>query len=638
MILAMAKVRVLAPRRLLYEVLFALQEIGQIHLTSAPRQEGLMPLAPGAREQRRARQLRRVVEDIDVALAAFGPPASSARTAATVPAPADFARWLRTARRARRSVEGQLARLAALEEERALLEKYRHFFAAFQPLLSKAAQWKNMVAYHVVLRDAGRPEPIQALRRALGEAIGDGYDLWSERLSTGELALLIVVAASAAQRVESLLHETRVEEIPLPKDYAGRTLGEALPAMAGRLDAIPGEIQETSAAIAELAARVGDDLRRARAALVDRLAEIEALALVGATTHAIVIDGWLPASSLSHALEMLQRRFGSDVVVEELAREEWAAEDAPVVLRNPRLFRPFEVLIGLLPLPRYGTIDPTPFVAVFFPMLFGIILGDIGYGLVLAALALFVRSRTSAGSTAHALAEVAGAGAVFSIIFGVLFGEAFGDAGRRLIGLHPLLFDREEALLPFLGLAVAIGLVHVLTGLVLGTIAALRQHPKHALGQGVTALMLLLIAAAILAALGVLPHAFFTPTIVVLLVAFALLVFAEGLIAPVELLSTVGNVLSYARVMAIGTASVMMAVVANRMTGMLGSVLVGALFALIFHLVNFALGLFSPAIHALRLHYVEFFGKFYSPGGTRYRPFGHGSLESGSTIQLRERA
>jgi V/A-type H+-transporting ATPase subunit I len=75
--------------------------------------------------------------------------------------------------------------------------------------------------------------------------------------------------------------------------------------------------------------------------------------------------------------------------------------------------------------------------------------------------------------------------------------------------------------------------------------------------------------------------------------------------------------------MAVGTASVMMAVAANRMIGAMGSVLVGSIFALLFHLVNFALGIFSPAVHALRLHFVEFFGTFYSPGGTRYEPFGH---------------
>ncbi len=314
---------------------------------------------------------------------------------------------------------------------------------------------------------------------------------------------------------------------------------------------------------------------------------------------------------------------GPTVIVETVAHEEWGAEDPPVVLSNPRLFRPFEKLIGLLPLPKYGTIDPTPFVAVFFPLIFGMMLGDVGYGLVLAALALLLHARAKPGSLLRTAAEIAGPCAAFAIIFGVLFGEYFGDLGTRLFGVHALIFDRETAVFATLALAVGLGVAHVVLGLVLGAITAFHKQPKHALGSGVSAVMVLLVVAALLAAFEVLPSRLFTPAVIALLVAFPVLVFAEGLIAPVELLSTLGNVLSYARIMAIGTASVMLAVVANQMVGAVGSTVVGLVFALLFHLVNFGIGLFSPAIHALRLQYVEFFGKFYSPGGRPYEPFGH---------------
>jgi V/A-type H+-transporting ATPase subunit I len=158
-------------------------------------------------------------------------------------------------------------------------------------------------------------------------------------------------------------------------------------------------------------------------------------------------------------------------------------------------------------------------------------------------------------------------------------------------------------------------------GLGLGVANALRgRHPRAALGRGLTALMIALVVAALLASIEVLPAALFTPSVIALLVAFPILILAEGIVAPIELLATIGNILSYARIMALGIASVMLAVVANRMAGALGSAIVGVVFALLFHLVNFALGLFSPTIHALRLHYVEFFGKFYSPGGTEYHP------------------
>jgi V/A-type H+-transporting ATPase subunit I len=135
--------------------------------------------------------------------------------------------------------------------------------------------------------------------------------------------------------------------------------------------------------------------------------------------------------------------------------------------------------------------------------------------------------------------------------------------------------------------------------------------------------MVLLIVLALLAAFDVLPPALLTPSVIALLVAFPVLVALEGIIAAVELLSTLGNMLSYARVMALGLASVMLAIVANRMSGVVGSTVVGVLLALLFHLVNFGIGVFGPSIHALRLHYVEFFGKFYSPGGMRYQPFAH---------------
>ena len=229
----------------------------------------------------------------------------------------------------------------------------------------------------------------------------------------------------------------------------------------------------------------------------------------------------------------------------------------------------------------------------------------------------------SGAASCATAAEIAGPCAAFAIIFGVLYGEYFGDLGIRLLGIHPIIFDREKAVFAALALAVGLGVVQVVLGLVLGAITAFHKEPKHALGRGVSAVMVLLVVGALLAAFEVLPKGLFTPAVIALLIAFPLLVFAEGVIAPVELLATLGNVLSYARIMAIGTASVMLAVVANQMVGAFGGTVVGLVFALLFHLVNFAIGLFSPAIHALRLHYVEFFGKFYNPGGRPFQPFGH---------------
>ncbi|HEY6808652.1 MAG TPA: V-type ATPase 116kDa subunit family protein [Gemmatimonadales bacterium] len=621
MIIEMTKVRLLGPRVRLAEVLRALQDLGILHLSAPETSAPLTAVELSPREARDRRHLRAALDDVERALRDLALPPGAAPHIPP-PTPADLARWVRLGWMVRRAVERLTLRDVALVEERALILKYQQFFTAFRELLEGEARWPNATAYHVLLK-GGDTETVRKLRTSLTAVIGHEFELYTQALPSGETALLVVVSAVAAGRVERLLADARVQEIPVPAQYGGSSLLTAIPKMLERLGQLPREIEAARREREALGRTHGAELRRARAGLNDRLRELDALPFSGMTAHAFVLEGWVPAAARRDLESGLARAFGDDVVVSEVAREEWKSAEAPVVLSNPRLFRPFEAVIRLLPLPRYGTIDPTPFVAVFFPAFFGLMLGDIGYGAVLAGLGLLLHARSRPGTLLRNVSEMVGPCALFSIVAGFLYGELFGDLGTHWLGLRPVLFSREDALIPFLLLAVALGAVHILLGLGLSVAGNIRLHPRHALGSGLSALMIVLIVVALLAAVKVLPAGFFTPVVVALLAAFPVLIVLEGIVAPIELLSTIGNILSYARIMALGVASVMMAVVANKMVGAIGSVTVGILFALLFHLVNFAIALFSPTIHALRLHYVEFFGKFYSPGGVRYAPYGH---------------
>ncbi len=621
MILAMSKVRILGPRDRLDDVLRALQDLNLVHLSAPDTPMPLATVSLTVAQERELRHLRAALLDVEQALEALAATTGSPAAGPAIPASGDFARWARLAGRVRRETERLKTRAAELEDERALILKYQHFFSAFRALLESEARWPNATAYHVLVK-SGDAGTIPQLRASLTTVIGDEFQLYSQPLPSGEIAVLVVVSAQSAGRVERLLTEARVQEIPVPQAYGGHSLTEGIPKMLARLGEIPREIEDGRRQRASLARAHAAELRRARLALHDRLRALEALPLSGFTPRAFIIEGWVPTRARRDLETGLQSACGDDVVVSELKKEEWESEQAPVVLTNPRLLRPFETLIRVMPLPRYGSIDPTPFVAVFFPAFFGLMVGDVGYGLVLAVIGLLLHARSRPGTTLRNVAEIIGPCALFSILAGFLFGELFGNLGRHWLGLRPLLFDREDAIVPFLLLAVAIGTVHVLLGLVLGIVSA-RSHPRQAMGRGVSALMIVLVILALLAAVGVLPRQFFSPAVIGLLVTFPVLIVLEGLVAPIELLATLGNILSYARIMALGVASVMLAVVANKMVGAIGSVAVGILFALLFHLVNFIIAVFSPTIHALRLHYVEFFGKFYSPGGVRYQPFGH---------------
>ena len=620
MIVPMAKVRVLGPKDRFDAALGAVQDFGQLQLAETPARPGVSAARLEPDIERRRGQLTRVLEEVDEAMRLLDVTGTAGvTTAATVD---DFAHWARLANRSARDARALRQRETALGEERALITRYRDFLSAILPAVRKVAGSPRLTSHAVVVPASARAT-VDALATALREQLGAAFTMTTHELPGGDVAILLVLPREFSEKLDARLAEARVPEVPLPEGYRDVPLEEAVPKMLARLFEIPVELDGCTRRRKELALERGPELRHARAAIADWLAAAHAHERTAMTRFAFAIEGWVPERSVGELTRRVGAAAGPTVIVETVAHEDWGEEDPPVVLSNPRLFRPFEKLIALLPLPRYGTIDPTPFVAVFFPLIFGVMLGDVGYGVMLGALALLIHARAKPGSLLRTAAEIAGPCAAFAIIFGVLFGEYFGDLGMRLLGLQPIIFNRETAVFATLALAVGLGVVHVVLGLVLGAVTKLRHEPRHALGSGISALMVLLVVAALLAAFEVLPARLFTPAVVTLLVIFPVLVFAEGLIAPVELLSTLGNVLSYARIMAIGTASVMLAVVANQMVGAVGSALVGALFALLFHLVNFAIGLFSPAIHALRLHYVEFFGKFYSPGGRPYEPFGH---------------
>jgi V/A-type H+-transporting ATPase subunit I len=627
-ILEMSRVRVLGPIEQLQAVLARVQDLGLVHLIEPTDSESLHPLGLSAEQTRHVRAVKNVAKDVQAALALLGePPPDRGPTADALTLP----RAALIAGRTRRRLESIEEQHQALEEERAMILKFRPFFSTFRKISESGLDLDTVRVFYLVLREGGEQE-VRRVRVALREVLGDGFELISQPSASGETAMLLAVPAAEGGRAETLLSEAGVQALSLPEQFEGESVGVAVHGMQARLEALPADIEAIAAERHRVALERGRDLARIRAYVEDHLATIQAMEKAAVTPRAFVLEGWIPSVAQSDLEQRLQRSFGGAVEVEAISSEEWSGDTTPVVLKNPRLFRPFEAITKMMPLPKYGTVDPTPFVAIFFPMFFGVVLGDIGYGAILALLSLTLRLRSQPHTTLRSISEIGLGCALFTILFGFLYGELFGDLGHR-IGLHPIILNREEAFFPFLGLAVTLGVVHIVLGLFVGAVKMFRRNKRHAIGRGMAGVMVILIVFALLAAFGMLPERFFTPLVITTLVALPILVITEGVLAPVELVSTLGNILSYARIMAVGTASVMMAIVANRMTGAFGSVVVGVICALLFHLVNFVLGVFSPTIHMLRLHYVEFFGKFFSPGGSRYEPFRHWSAREDSQLE-----
>jgi V/A-type H+-transporting ATPase subunit I len=618
MIVSMQKLRIMGPRNRLHEVLAQLQDLGVVHLCRPRLVAPLVASRVDPKQERRVAYVQTAIDDVEEALSRLGDP-SEPDGMKDREGGGELPRCVRLARRARRATAALVTRLEVLEEEGERLAHLRRVLGAFEELAIPGVETRS---FYLVLAD-GVADAESQLRDALEPSIGAAFSLHVRPLAAGEQAAVLLVPRAEAERIEGLLPELGVRELDVPRSYRATSADAGVRRLAVRLREIEAERLDLAGRRAELAAEWRPVLYRVRRTLHDWLLTCEALGTTAATPHAFVIEGWLPVPEREVLESALAAGEGGALAIEEVERETWSAKDIPVAIENPPLFRPFEVITRRLPMPHYGTMDPTPFVAIFFPMFFGLILGDLAYGALLLTIAAIVWARSREGSTARSVAQIGVACGAFAMAFGICFGELLGDLGHRWLGLRALAFSRDQAIVPFLVLVLAIGFVHIVLGLVLGACSGLRTNPRRSLGRGLSAVMLVLALLLVLAAVNVLPAAFFTPTAVGLLVAFPILLAIEGMSGAVELISRFSNILSYARIMALGTASVMLAAVANQLAGAFGSLAVGILFGALFHLVNFALGVFSPTIHALRLHFVEFFGTFYSPGGLVYCPFRH---------------
>ncbi|MDR1873828.1 MAG: hypothetical protein LBQ90_02280 [Synergistaceae bacterium] len=406
----------------------------------------------------------------------------------------------------------------------------------------------------------------------------------------------------------------------LPFHYEGASLADASSRIRRLLRGLPARMRDHKTELRVFSSQWGANLAAVYMLLDERLEQLLMEVSAEENEEFFTLEGWIPENDLARTEAVLKEDLGDAVLLR--SREARGDVDGPIptALRNRALFRPFELFLKFLRVPDYNAYDPTTLIGVFFPFFAGCMIGDIGYGVLVLWLGWYLKQKRS--EVPHDIGVILIFMAFWSVVWGALYGEVFGDIGHRVLQMEPIWVDRAHAVLPVMVFSIVLGTAHVLLGLFIGMVQGIRNRHRHLWMERAGTLLFILSLVSALTLLRLqLPSSFFSVPIVMLVFALTFLIWGGGVGGLVESLGTVGNIISYVRLAAIGLSSAMLAMVASMCVDIFGVSILGLFMAFSIHLLNFVLAIGGSGLHSARLHYVEFMGKFYENGTLAYKPF-----------------
>ena len=541
--------------------------------------------------------------------------------------------------------------------------------------------------------DLSAYNPYESVEVIVGTVLGDvskaldrtslRYELFRPKDPSKSCLFALFVDVDQADEARALLGEMNFSPVPL-FEGEGDPREMRVHLKEGHAK-VTSSLEEVELDLEKIRRVHGDGLLAAEEHLSIEVEKAESPLRSGATANVQFTEGWVPTRHLSDLELGLRKAVGDAFHIEVLDDEgedhrgavaadggdadgsaieeeglRGTADDTPVLLDNPGQVKVHEELIDLVSKPAYDEMDPALFMFFTFPIMFGMMVGDIGYGLAFMFSGwMLLRMESPKGflgshwkgigifvdDTRTRMIRMIMMCGFVTVVWGFLYGEAFGI---ELYGTHGELthhslyiasldfwlpISRLEDASFMLVLCIYFGVLHLLLGLLIGFINEARNHGGGHAFFAKGSWVMIIIGGFIFFNL------FLTvedldmgaPVVVGSLVVFVLgivfLLVGEGMGGVLELPSILSNILSYTRLFAIGLSSLGIALAFNSIVALLwtsgtGGMIGGAVIFFLGHLVNLFLALLAPSLHALRLHYVEWMTKFFTGGGVPYAPFG----------------
>ncbi len=346
------------------------------------------------------------------------------------------------------------------------------------------------------------------------------------------------------------------------------------------------------------------------------------------TLETVYLEGWVRSDKEDDLKKVLETSVSCyDLVL--LDPEE--GENPPTCNKNNKFVSPFQSVTNMYEVPNYKEVDPNPMMSIWFWFIFGMMMGDVGYGVVmLIGGILFLKLKKPKGMLKQ-IGKIITYSSIPTILFGVLYGSYFGFGWFEPVFVNPVKEPLTVLIFSF-----GVGLLHIVSGLVVKMYASFKAKDYWQailddfpwivllLGLGVFAIGLKIEG---LSKIGL---------IMIAASASVITIFGgrrkKGFIRKITggvtslygLVNHMSDVLSYSRLLALGLSTAIIAEVMNRLAGMVQGSIIGIIMSvfiyIIGHIFNIGMGLLSAYVHDSRLQYIEFFGKFYEGGGYEFRP------------------